>query len=131
MEIYNNEIINKQIARERDENKCVVCGSTENIEVHHIFPKSHMNWLRGSKDINSVDNLITLCPEHHASMHPELQLVTDSKKGFVYFYKAFIKIFKRFQLMLVGINNYNRYEKYSFILKLLTGSDKFRVYSTM
>lgn len=126
METYNNEIKNKQIARERDENKCVVCGTTENIQVHHILPKSHMKWLRGSKDINSVDNLITLCPEHHASMHPELQLVTDSRKGFVYFYKAFIKMVKRFQLMLSGITNINRYEKYTFILKLLTGSDKFR-----
>jgi len=122
----NNEIQNKQIARERDENKCVVCGTTENIQVHHIFPKSQMQWLRGSKDVNSIDNLITLCPEHHASMHPELQLVTNRRKGFVYFYKAFIKMVKRFQLLLTGITNFNNYEKYSFILKLLTGSDKFR-----
>jgi len=124
--MVSSEETNKQIARERDENKCVICGSTEDIQVHHVFPKYYIKWLRGSKDINSVDNLITLCSSCHSAMHPELQLVTDSKKGFIYFYKAFIKIFKRFQLPLTGITNFSKYEKYSFILKLLTGSDKFR-----
>jgi hypothetical protein len=49
----------------RDNYRCVVCGSTDGMVVHHIVP------LEISKD-NSMDNLTTLCHEHHRQAHQEL-----------------------------------------------------------
>jgi len=39
--------------------KCAVCGFDEVVEVHHIIPR----YLNGS---DNIDNLILLCPNHHA-----------------------------------------------------------------
>lgn len=39
--------------------KCIVCGFDEITEVHHIVPQSH-----GGTD--EPDNLVLLCPNHHA-----------------------------------------------------------------
>lgn len=50
---------NKQLALERDNHKCVRCGSTEGIEVHHKTP------YKISKD-HSLDNLESLCVKHHS-----------------------------------------------------------------
>ena len=43
-------------------NFCALCGSTDNIEHHHVLPKS----LGGSND---ADNLLTLCSTHHVQLH--------------------------------------------------------------
>ena len=43
-------------------NFCVLCGSTENLEHHHVIPLS----LGGS---NEEDNIITLCAKHHVQVH--------------------------------------------------------------
>ena len=51
----------KQI-RDRDGNKCEVCGSTEALQVHHKIYRS-----KGGAD--SPDNLITLCGECHIKAH--------------------------------------------------------------
>ena len=40
--------------------KCLVCGETEVIDVHHIDC---------NRENNLPDNLIPLCPTHHAYMH--------------------------------------------------------------
>lgn len=42
------------------EKKCVVCGETDAVDVHHID---------SNRENNSVDNLIPLCPTHHAYCH--------------------------------------------------------------
>jgi 5-methylcytosine-specific restriction endonuclease McrA len=47
---------------ERDNFKCVKCGSTENITIHHKVEIS-----QGGSD--SEDNLITLCYKCHAFEH--------------------------------------------------------------
>ena len=57
------------IAREvkqRDGNKCKICGGTNKLEVHHIIPLS-----RGGT--NSKANLITLCEKHHDARHRHLR----------------------------------------------------------
>jgi len=49
-------------ARERDMDKCALCPETRGLVVHHINP------LVTSKNSN-LDNLITLCREHHGKAH--------------------------------------------------------------
>jgi len=44
------------------QDKCSICGKTENLEHHHIIPKAD-----GGTDDET--NLLTLCSEHHAVMH--------------------------------------------------------------
>jgi 5-methylcytosine-specific restriction endonuclease McrA len=47
---------------ERDRWRCQFCGSTENLQVHHLTFRSHM----GS---DSEQNLITLCAICHSIQH--------------------------------------------------------------
>ena len=42
------------------EKKCVVCGETDAVDVHH---------LDSNRENNSIENLIPLCPTHHAYCH--------------------------------------------------------------
>ena len=46
-------------ALERDGHKCVICGSTERINVHHIISRS-VKELR-----HDLDNAICVCALHH------------------------------------------------------------------
>ena len=59
-------------------NFCVICGSKENLEDHHIIPKSKENskyhWKNenGSFKLKNLDhphNFITLCLAHHEWIH--------------------------------------------------------------
>lgn len=50
--------------RLRDGNKCIICGSTKNICVHHIFPV----WF-SPELIENENNMITLCDECHKKIH--------------------------------------------------------------
>jgi len=51
---------------ERDENRCVDCGSLENILVHHIDESRKL----GIKKMNNdLSNLVTLCRPCHARRH--------------------------------------------------------------
>ena len=43
-------------------NKCAICGTKENLQFHHLKPRS-----RGGDD--HEHNIITLCVEHHAIIH--------------------------------------------------------------
>lgn len=52
----------KRLALRRDNMQCALCGFDIVVHVHHILPKH-----KGGKD--SLDNLITLCPNHHAMAH--------------------------------------------------------------
>ena len=47
-------------ARERDGNRCVRCGSTRFLQVHH---------LNGNASDMRLENLITLCRTHHRLAH--------------------------------------------------------------
>jgi hypothetical protein len=48
----------KRLAWRRDGDCCQVCGFDTLVEVHHTIPRRH-----GGPD--TLDNLITLCPNHH------------------------------------------------------------------
>lgn len=60
--------------------KCYICGSTENLQLHHIIPLSN-----GGPNIPS--NILTLCGECHGKVHDNkgLQLarekISEKKKG--------------------------------------------------
>lgn len=45
---------------ERDGHKCVFCGATEDLDVHHITDRHEM-----PNGGYVVSNGITLCPDHH------------------------------------------------------------------
>jgi 5-methylcytosine-specific restriction endonuclease McrA len=47
-------------AKERDEYKCQVCGASEKLCVHHVFPA----WKFPEKKYE-LDNHITICKFHH------------------------------------------------------------------
>lgn len=49
-----------KIVRHRDR-WCVLCGSTHEIEAHHLFNKARGNWTI----IYDVDYGVTLCKDHH------------------------------------------------------------------
>ncbi len=55
----------KREVLKRDKNSCVVCGSTENLEIHHIIP------VMGStiKNQDKAHNLALLCKECHYLAH--------------------------------------------------------------
>ena len=46
--------------RERDGNRCVVCGATKYLNAHHILPKKYFRDL--ALELNCG---ISLCPRHH------------------------------------------------------------------
>ena len=54
-----------QEVKNRDGNRCVICGSTDNLDAHHIIPK------RTHPEFEfQVENGVTLCREHHTMVHP-------------------------------------------------------------
>jgi len=56
-----NSKLKKDVLR-RDEERCVSCGSTENLAVHHIIP-------RNQGGANESENLATLCQSCHHRAH--------------------------------------------------------------
>lgn len=48
--------------RERDYNKCQICGSSDHVEGHHIIEYQY----GGSA---TVDNIVALCHKHHRAVH--------------------------------------------------------------
>lgn len=52
-------------AKIRDGFKCRICRFAEIVHAHHIHPKR-----LGGKD--ELENLITLCPNHHAMVHAKM-----------------------------------------------------------
>ena len=51
--------------KERDSYTCQICGSTENVEGHHVVDYS----FGGASDSN---NIVTLCPSCHRKVHKGL-----------------------------------------------------------
>ncbi len=63
----SQEAINR-ICKERDNHRCVECGSTtQRLFVHH--KDGHGSHKKGVEVNNSFDNLITLCPSCHIKYH--------------------------------------------------------------
>lgn len=64
---YKNRRLEKwaQEVKNRNGNRCVICGSTDNLDAHHIIPK------RTHPEFEfKVENGVTLCREHHTMVHP-------------------------------------------------------------
>jgi 5-methylcytosine-specific restriction endonuclease McrA len=61
-------------AKKRDGFACRICGFADVVHGHHIIAKS----LGGS---NQLDNLITLCPNHHALAHSGHLTVKEMQKA--------------------------------------------------
>jgi hypothetical protein len=55
----------KAAVLQRDQYKCQVCGSTSNLEVHHVTYQG----LGGNEELS---DLATLCRFHHQSLHDRL-----------------------------------------------------------
>lgn len=52
--------------------KCELCGSTRNIEVHHIIPRCcEIDGI----NINDKDNLLVVCSACHSKLTPKTMLV--------------------------------------------------------
>lgn len=66
-------------ALERDGRKCVLCGSTDRVQVHHIIPYRYSK----SHDIN---NLTTLCRSCHSK--EELKINKSSRDGLLSRWKS-------------------------------------------
>ena len=45
--------------------KCAICGYDKHIEIAHIKPVSKFDDSATVAEINSIENLIALCPNHH------------------------------------------------------------------
>ncbi|MDE6640252.1 MAG: HNH endonuclease [Acetatifactor sp.] len=52
----------QKAGRERDGNRCQICGSRNRVEGHHI-----VDYQFGGAA--SVDNIIALCRKHHIDVH--------------------------------------------------------------
>ena len=52
----------QRAGRERDRNRCQVCGSKDHVEGHHI-----LNYQFGGAA--NIDNIVTLCHECHTQVH--------------------------------------------------------------
>ena len=65
-------------ALERDNNKCVKCGSVEMLAVHHI--DGNGSNLKDELQNNSLDNLVTLCFSCHAREHREQEKENKTSK---------------------------------------------------
>lgn len=63
-----NKIIN------RDSNRCILCGSQNYLQVHHIVPRTD------STSTNDPDNLITLCRSCHKSIESNY---SEEKKNYL------------------------------------------------
>ena len=57
-------------ALDRDGNKCVLCGKTEKLEVHHLDGEGERDKDKRRKaNDTSLENLMTLCSSCHKDMH--------------------------------------------------------------
>ena len=60
---WQNRIVGQgEVALRRDHARCRLCGFAVVVHLHHIVHKKD-----GGKDV--PENLITLCPNHHAMVH--------------------------------------------------------------
>lgn len=59
------KIAQKRYLDANPEHKCVICGYDKHIEVAHIKSVSEFDDCATIDEINALDNLIGLCPNHH------------------------------------------------------------------
>ena len=64
-----------QMVKERDGQKCVICGSTENLNAHHIGYDG---------DCLDENDIVTLCNRCHECLHDGIETMRDAVSGGVY-----------------------------------------------
>ena len=64
-----------QMVKERDGHKCVICGSTENLNAHHIGYEG---------DCLDENDIVTLCNRCHECLHDGIETMRDAVSGGVY-----------------------------------------------
>ena len=71
----------RQEALELDGNRCQICGAQESLEVHHIESLG----MGGSEELDTADNMITLCAGCHRVIHAGVRRVShwdrEDKEG--------------------------------------------------
>lgn len=55
----------QRTGKERDNNRCQICGSNDHVEGHHIIDHQ----FGGAAD---KDNIISMCHKHHTDVHKGL-----------------------------------------------------------
>ena len=64
-----------QMVKERDGHKCVICGSTENLNAHHIgYDGDYLN----------ENDIVTLCNRCHECLHDGIETMRDAVSVGVY-----------------------------------------------
>ena len=66
----------RQTILNRDNNKCVYCGKTHNLQVHHKYYSKYPNGFRVYPWNYPDDALITLCDECHKKVHNKKKIKT-------------------------------------------------------
>lgn len=64
-----------QMVKERDGHKCVICGSTENLNAHHIGYEG---------DCLDENDIVTLCNRCHECLHDGIKKMREAVSGGVY-----------------------------------------------
>ena len=64
-----------QMVKDRDGHKCVICGSTENINAHHIGYDG---------DCLDENDIVTLCNRCHECLHDGIETMREAVSGGVY-----------------------------------------------
>jgi len=67
----------RQLVRERDQFTCQMCGALEVDRAHHVHHKIPLRSFTSLELANSLDNLITLCP----NCHRKAELVVKMRSG--------------------------------------------------
>lgn len=62
----------------RDGYACVICGSTEALEVDHIIER--IDWPEGEGGLHDMDNLRTLCRPHHGAKSTKARLARGKRR---------------------------------------------------
>lgn len=58
----------RRLVLERDGNKCTVCGTKQNLHVHHSTYKNHL------KEHLHLEDLHVLCKQHHKQVHMTMEI---------------------------------------------------------
>ena len=59
----------KRKVRFRDRNKCVRCGSPEELTFHHVIPISNFLYGEAEGKVNCDENIVLLCQRCHIKIH--------------------------------------------------------------
>ena len=71
MKVYDNALLSSIFADVcfwgncKKEYKCFVCGYNNHVEIAHIKAVSDFDKEAELSEINNINNLVALCPNHH------------------------------------------------------------------